>query len=109
MITKEQAREIYNHYSQIDTCEKLINDLKTAIERDKEKDPPKILYRDPNYHPNGSIVIEVPYFDNQSGCFMKDKGSRIYNISYPSAIRVLMNHVKHLKSELSELQKSAEL
>lgn len=104
MITKEQAREIYNHFQQIELCEDLVEDLKKAVEKSNSKGGPALLYRDPNYHPHGSICIEVPYFDNTTGCFTKEKGSRVYNISYPSAIRVLKNHVKHLKRELAELQ-----
>lgn len=103
-ITKEQAREIYNYYSQIELCEKLVADLKTAIERDKQKAPPQILYRDPNYHPHGSICIEVPYSDNITGAFSREKGSRVYNIGYPSALRVIKNHIKRLKRELAALQ-----
>lgn len=101
MITKEQAREIYNHFSQIETVEKLIEELKKAMERGKGNTP-QILYRDPNYHPHGSITINVPYFE--AGKFVESKGSTVYNISYPSAIRVLKNHVKQLKRELKELQ-----
>lgn len=102
-ITKEQAREIYNHYSQIEACEGLIADLKKAIEIEKGAAPD--ILRDPNYHPHGSITINIPYFDNTSSMFQKEKGSRVYNISYTSAVRVLKNHLKHLKRELAELQK----
>ncbi len=101
MITKETAREIYNHYSQIETVEELIKDLKVMMEKEKGT-PPKIL-RDDSYHPHGSIVMEVPYF--QGGSFNKERGSRVFNISYPSAIRVLKNHLKQLKRELNELMK----
>ena len=104
MITKEQAREIYNYYSQIEQSEKLIADMKKAIE--KEKTNPKFpeIIRDNQYHPHGSICIEVPYFDNLTGVFSREKGSRVYNISYSQAIRVLKAHIKQLKRELAALQ-----
>ena len=100
MITKEQAREIYNHYSQIEAAETLIGELKKAM--GNMPTPLDDIIRDQNYHPHGSIVIEVPYFE--AGRFTESKGSRVYNISYPSAIRVLKNHVKQLKRELKKLQ-----
>ena len=100
MITKEQAREIYNHYAQIEECEKLIADLKGMMEKEKGKSPD--ILRDNSYHPHGSITLNIPYFE--AGSFNKERGSRVYNISYPSAIRVLKNHVKQLKRELKTLQ-----
>ena len=104
IVTKEQAREIYNYYSQIEKSEKLIADLKRAIEKEKETPDFTDIIRDNTYHPHGSICLDVPYFDNLTGEFTKEKGSMIYNISYPSAIRVLKAHVKQLKRELAALQ-----
>jgi len=104
MITKEQAREIYNYYSQIEKSEKLIDDLKRAIAKEKENPRYPDIIRDNTYHPHGSICLEVPYFDNLTGEFTKEKGSMIYNISYPQAVRVLKAHVKQLKRELAALQ-----
>lgn len=104
MITKEQAREIYNYYSQIETSEKLIADLKRAIEKEKENPRFQDIIRDNSYHPHGSICLNVPYFDNQTGMFTKEKGSMVFNIGYSQAIRVLKAHVKQLKRELAELQ-----
>lgn len=107
MITKEQARQIYNYYSQIEDSEKLIANLKKAIEA--EKDNPKFpdIIRDNSYHPHGSICIQIPFFDNTTGMFTKERGSMVYNICYPSAIKVLKNHIKQLKRQLNELQKQS--
>lgn len=104
IITKEQAREIYNYYSQIETSEKLIADLKQAIQKEKENPRFPDIIRDSSYHPHGSICIDVPYFDNLKGEFTKERGSMVYNISYPQAVRVLKAHVKQLKRELAALQ-----
>ena len=104
MITKEQALEIYNYYSQIEKSEQLIADLKKAIEKEKENPRFPDILRDNTYHPHGSICLEVPYFDNDTGVFTKERGSMIYNISYLQAMTVLKAHVKQLKRELSELQ-----
>lgn len=105
-VTKEQARDIYNLYSQIEDTETLIRELKKQME--KEKGTPDELLRDNDYHPHGSITINVPYF--KSGSFDKSRGSIVYNISYPSAIKVLKNHIKQLKRELNSIQsKIAEL
>lgn len=103
MITKETAREIYNHYSQIETVEKLISDMKKMMEKEKGTSPD--ILRDNSYHPHGSIQMHIPYFE--AGSFNTERGSRVYNISYPSAIRVLKNHIKQLKRELNKLQEDA--
>ena len=103
-ITKEQAREIYNYYSQIERSEQLIANLKRAIEKEKENPRFPEIIRDSSYHPHGSICIDVPYFDNMTGMFTKEKGSMIYNINYSQAIRVLKAHIKQLKRELAALQ-----
>lgn len=109
-VTKEQAREIYNHYAQIERSEELIANLKTAIEKDKEHPDFPDIIRDDSYNAHGSICIHVPYFDNLRGEFTKEKGSTIYNICYSQAIRVLKAHVKKLKRELAALQpKEAEV
>ena len=104
IVTKEQAREIYNYYSQIEKSERLIADLKRAIEKEKENPRFPDIIRDDTYHPHGSICLEVPYFDNMTGEFTKERGSMIFNISYSQAVRVLKAHVKQLKRELAALQ-----
>ena len=99
MITKERARQIYNRYSQIEDAEKLLEELKGFTHEVLVKNKPKLL--DPRYHPYGTIELHVPTF--QSGRF---EGSyKIVGISYPSAIRVLKNHIKQLKRELAEIDK----
>lgn len=101
MITKERARQIYNRYSQIEDAEELLAKLKDFTHKVIEGDnKPKLM--DDRYHPYGTIELHVPTF--QEGKF---NGSyRIVGISYPSAIRVLKNHVKQLKRELAEIDES---
>lgn len=97
MITKEQAKDIYNIYSQIDTCEKLIEDLKNFIDQNG-KHVPDII--DDNYTTYGSIQIQVPYFE--SGKF-SSSGARIFNINYSMAIKVLKSHVRTLRNRLKKI------
>jgi len=99
MITKETARDIYNIFAQIETTEKMISELEQAVEQEDKKVPD--IIRDREYHSHGSIVIEIPYFE--AGQFVKERGSRVYNISYRSALRILKNHKKQLKKELKEI------
>lgn len=101
-VTKEQARDIFNYYSQIETAETLISELEQAVGECLKKDKHKDFLFDKDFHDHGSICITVPYFE--SGRFDKSKGSRVYNISYPSAIKVLKNHVKKLKRLLKETE-----
>ena len=101
MITKERARQIYNRYSQIEDAEELLAKLKDFThEVIVGNNKPKLM--DSRYHPFGTIELHVPTF--QEGQF---HGSyRIVGISYPSAMRVLKNHVKQLKRELAEIDES---
>ena len=97
-VSKEQARQIYNRYSQIEDAEELMEKLKDFTHEVLVNDKPKLM--DNQYHPYGTIELHVPTFSEG-----KFNGSyRIVGISYPSAMRVLKNHVKQLKRELAELQ-----
>ena len=99
-ITKELARQIYNRYSQIEQAEELIEKLKDFTHQVLVKEKPKLM--DIRYHPYGTIELHVPTF--QEGRF--NGAYKIVGISYPSAMRVLKNHVKQLKRELMELENS---
>jgi len=97
-VSKEQARQIYNRYSQIEDAEELMEKLKDFTHEVLVNDKPKLM--DNRYHPYGTIELHVPTF--KEGQF--DGSYRIVGISYPSAMRVLKNHIKQLKRELAELQ-----
>lgn len=99
MITKEQAAQIFNIYSQIDTCDTLINDLQRFIQ-ECDNHVPDII--DENYRTYGSISINIPYFEH--GRF-KDAGARVFNINYSIAMKVIKSHRRFLKKRLEKLQK----
>lgn len=94
-IDKEKARAIYNLYSQIETTEAIIAELKGFIDRYNEGNPPPVI--PDNYNPYGSIEICIPYFEH--GQFKKG-GARVFNISYPAAMKVLKSHVRCIKNKL---------
>lgn len=98
MITKEQCAAIFNIYSQIDTCDQLINDLQRFIQ-ECDNHVPDII--DESYHTYGSISIEIPYFEH--GQFKK-AGARVFNINYSMAMKVLKSHRRSLKKRLEKLQ-----
>lgn len=100
MITKEDARLLYNLYAQIETTEGIVNDLEEFVKTQDGRVPDII---DKDYHVHGSIQIEIPYFEN--GKFA-NKGARVYNISYKAALRVLKNHIKHLKRQIKQMNDS---
>lgn len=102
MITKEDARLVYNLYSQIETTEKIINDLEDFVKQQGSRVPDII---DKNYQPYGSITINIPSFE--SGRF-SEKSARVYNISYNAALRVLKNHIEHLKKQIKTLTENIE-
>lgn len=96
-IDKERARKIYNYYSQIETTEKIIADLEEFIRKYNEGEPPAVM--DENYSPYGSIEISIPYFEH--GQFKKG-GARVFNISYPAALKVLKSHIRTIKRLLKK-------
>ena len=98
MITKELARQIYLRYSQIEDAEELIKKLSEFTNDVVKHGKPDLT--DMRYNPYGKIELQVPTF--QEGKF--DGSYRIVGISYPSAIKVIRNHIKQLKRELKEIQ-----
>jgi len=54
---------------------------------------------DENYTAYGSIEISIPYFE--AGQFKKG-GARVFNISYPAALKVLKSHIRGLRRLLKK-------
>ena len=98
MITKEQSAAIFNLYSQIETCDQLINDLQKFIQECDGRVPDII---DESYRHYGSIEICVPYFEK--GRFKND-GARVFNVNYSIALKVIKSHRRMLKKRLEKLQ-----
>lgn len=96
MISKEDARLLFNLHSQIETTQAIISELEEFVKQQGENVPDII---DKNYESFGSIQIEIPYFE--AGKFSK-RGAKIYNISYNAALRVLKNHIRNLKKQIKE-------
>lgn len=94
MITKEDCRQLYNYYAQVETTEKLIEDLEVFIKSEDENIPDVIPE---SYCSHGSIELCVPEF--RAGRFQTGS-ARIYNISYHAAIRVLKNHLEELNKKI---------
>jgi hypothetical protein len=102
MITKEDCKQLYNYYSQIETTESIISDLEQFI-KECEVNEPNII--DENYKSYGSIQICIPYFE--SGKF-KNGGARVFNIRYDAALLVLKDHVDNLRKKAEELSRRLE-
>lgn len=102
MITKEDCRTLYNLYSQIETTESLISDLKKFIEECDGKVPEVLT---DTYVKYGSIEICVPHF--QEGKFTRGSAT-VYNIKYDAAIAVLTDHVADLRKKAKELSDKLE-
>lgn len=96
-MTKDVAMKIYNLYAQIETSEKIVADLKEFIQKWNEGGQPPVITD--NYNPYGSIEISIPYFEH--GKF-KQGGARVFNISYPAAMKVLKSHIRSLKNTLKK-------
>lgn len=105
MITKENARQIYNLYSQIEKSNEIIEILKKCKDRYEKNNEGIDIIRDGwgNYQ---SIELAIP--DNFFGAEDRHcNGARIYHISIPDAILVLENHVVRLAKVLEMEQKKA--
>lgn len=106
MITKENARQIYNLYSQIEKSNEIIEILKKCKDRYEKNNEGIDIIRDGwgNYQ---SIQLAIPdnFFraEEDRHC----NGARIYQISIPDAILVLENHVVRLAKALEMEQKKA--
>ena len=96
MITKDDCRKLYNYYAQVETTEKLIEDLEKFAQKQDENIPDVIPE---NYTPYGSIELCVPTF--KEGKFQTGSAT-VYNISYHAALRVLRNHLKELKKKIQD-------
>lgn len=94
MITKEDCRQLFNYYSQVETTEKLIEDLENFVKSQDENIPDVIPE---SYASYGSIELYVPHF--KEGKFQTGSAT-IYNISYHAALRVLRNHIEELKKKI---------
>ena len=98
MITKEDCRQLYNYYSQVETTEKLIEDLEKFVQRQGENIPDVIPE---SYSSYGSIQLCVPTF--KTGEFQTGSAT-VFNISYHAALRVLINHIEELRKKIQEKQ-----
>lgn len=99
MITKEDCRQLYNYYAQVETTEKLIEDLEKFARSQDEKIPDVIPE---SYSSHGSIELCVPTF--KEGQFQTGS-ARVYNISYHAALRVLRNHIEELRKKIEDKNK----
>lgn len=96
MITKEDCRKLFNYYSQVETTEKLIEDLEKFV-KSQDANIPDVIPE--SYASYGSIELCVPHF--KEGQFQTGS-ARIYNISYHAALRVLRNHIEELKKKIKD-------
>jgi 5-methylcytosine-specific restriction endonuclease McrBC regulatory subunit McrC len=105
MITKENAMQIYNLYSQIEKSNEIINVLKQCKDR-YEKDNEGVDIIRNTWGNHQSIELHVPhrFLDPNESSY---NGARIYQISVPDAILVLENHIVRLSKALEEEQKKA--
>lgn len=92
MITKETARRIYNAYSEIESCDKLMKDMKEAIAKTGE---PKLL--DGFGHRKG-LQLGVP-----SG----DSGHRLFQVDPDLAVAIIERHREQQEELLNELRSHA--
>ena len=105
MITKENARQIYNLYSQIEKSNEIINILKKCKDEYEKNNAGVDVIRD-QWGSCQSIELAVPErFLNPVGSSFS--GARIYQISVPDAILVLENHIVRLSRALEDEQKKA--
>lgn len=99
MVTKENARQIFNLYSQIESTEKVICILKECQEIVVKENTPLITE---NWRSGESITLEIPQsMLNKTNNYT---GVKIYQVSARDAVIVLESHLKRLKEALEQEQ-----
>ena len=105
MITKENAMQIYNLYSQIEKCNEIINILSECKDRyEKDFNGVDIIPNDWRGHQSIELAVPEKFLHPEASSF---SGSRIYHISVPDAILVLENQVVRLTKSLEKEQEKA--
>ena len=106
MITKEDARQIYNLYSQIEKSNEIIELLKKFKDRYEKNNEGIDIIRN-GWGDYQSIELAIPHNFFRTEEDRHCNGARIYQISIPDAILVLENHVVRLAKVLEMEQKKA--
>lgn len=104
MVTKENAMQIYNLYSQIEKTEKMLTTLKEVGSKfDKKDNGVEIITT--HWGENKTVEIHIPerMINPEAG---SDFGChKVYGISISDTLIVLKSHLKRLKKAL-ELEQS---
>lgn len=105
MVTKENARQIYNLYSQIEKCNEIINVLKKCQDQYEKNNEGVDIISD-QWGRGQTIELGIPerFLHKEASSY---SGTRIYQISVPDAILVLENHIIRLGKALEEEQRKA--
>jgi hypothetical protein len=94
MITKETAARIWQCHQDMEVGQKLVDDMKEALERGKDPNP-----RDPFGHQK-CLQLGVPSGDN---------GHRMFNVQPRLAISVIQAHIANQQAALSEANEQARI
>jgi len=95
MITKETATEIAYAYREIETAEKLLADIKEAMDRRTVPD-----IRDVFGRRQDGLQLSVP-----SG----ESGHRLFNVPYAIVQPVIETHIAHHKARIAALTEKARI
>lgn len=93
LITKETATDIALAYGELEAAEKLLQDVRDAVDTFKHKD-----IRDAFGRVQNGLQLGVPAGDNSRRCF---------NVPYPLAIPVIETHIAALKARIAALSAKA--
>lgn len=102
-MTKDQARQIYNLYSQIEKTNEVISILEKCKEQ-YEKDNEGIDIIPNNWSSHKYIELHIPdrFLHSDASPY---SGTSIYHISVTEAILVLQNHIVRLEKSLDAEKK----
>lgn len=89
MITKETARRIYNAYSEIENCDKLMKDMKEALEKNGE---PKLQ---DSFGNRRGLQLGVPCGND---------AHRLFNVPTDLAVTIIEAHRVNHEDLLKELR-----
>lgn len=93
LISKETATDIAIAYGELGAAEKLLTDVREAMDKSGHKD-----IRDAFGRVQHGLQLGVPSGDN---------GHRLFNVPYPLAVPVIEAHIAQQRARISALSEKA--
>lgn len=91
MITKETAVKIWNCYNEIDSAEKLLQEMRESLKQQPD-DPPSLRNA---FGERVGLQLGVPTGSDSQ---------RIFGVNTEMGVKIIINHIEEKKKRLEELR-----